>query len=323
MPASEHLVHFGLHERRRQARGSGGQSQLGDRGAGAGAQRLVERDAHALARPGVPDGPLAHRVARILKDQRLGAHLHALGLIGAFGHVRALALLGVDRRDGAILALDQIHPGDDTERLGGERHRAGREVWPVVSLVGGRQLAAAGIDAHMHAPPLLGVARVRPFSVHPFQEGQPRAVHPLVDHAHRHERRVLGRRRGGELQGELGWRWRLGHGRRSATFATAIVGHGRGCHRNPRLAGMSRGFHPWTRGCRRAFRRSLGTGRKAALRSWLSFGHARSCGCGLRHSLGFRRRLCLRSGCNMRRSALRHRSNPIVQSATLSAGSKR
>ena len=177
-----------VHQRRGQAGRGGGEPQLRDGGAGAGAQRLVEHDALALARAGVPDCALVHGVARVLQDQRLGADLHALGLAGALGHVRALALLGVDGRDAAVLPLDEIHPGDDAERLGGERHRAGGEVWLLVGRVRRRQPAAAGIDPHVRAPTLLGVTGVSPFAVHPFQEGEARAVDPLVDHAHRDER---------------------------------------------------------------------------------------------------------------------------------------
>jgi hypothetical protein len=76
--------------------------------------------------------------------------------------VRALAFLGVDRGDSAILALDEVHLRNDAERLRGERHRTGSEIRLVIDLGGRRQLAAAGIDPHMRAPALLGVTGIGP-----------------------------------------------------------------------------------------------------------------------------------------------------------------
>ena len=61
--------------------------------------------------------PSANPVAGILKDQCLRADLHALRLVGALGDMRTLALLRVDRRDGPVLALYEIHPCNDAEPL--------------------------------------------------------------------------------------------------------------------------------------------------------------------------------------------------------------
>jgi hypothetical protein len=191
-------------QRRRQPAGGGREPKLGDRSARARAQLLVERDAHALARAGIPDGAFGDPVAGILEDERLGADLYPLGFVGAFGDVRPLALLGVDRRDGAIVALDQIHLGNDAEPLGAERHRARRKIRCLVDVACGRQPAAAGIDAHMRAAALLGIAGIGPFGIHPLEKGQPRAVDMLVDHAHRHQRRLAGGGRRGKLERELG-----------------------------------------------------------------------------------------------------------------------
>ena len=57
--------------------------------------------------------------------------------------MRPLALLGIDRGDGAVLAFDEIHPGDDAERFRAERDRAGGEIRLVFGLIGSGQLAAA------------------------------------------------------------------------------------------------------------------------------------------------------------------------------------
>src|SRR5581483_4871881 len=104
-------------ERRRQTARGGGKAQLRDRGAGLRPQRLVEGDTHALARAAVPNCALGDSVAGILEDKRLCTHLHALGLVGALGHVRALALFGIDWRDRAVLAVDEIDFGNDAEPL--------------------------------------------------------------------------------------------------------------------------------------------------------------------------------------------------------------
>ncbi len=131
----------------------------------------------------------------------MGADLHAFGFIGPLGDMRALALLGVDRSDRAVLALDEIHLGDDAEPIGGERHRAGDEIRLVVDLSRRRQLAAAGIDAHMRAPAFLGVAGICPLRIDPFEKSEARTVDVLVDHTHRHERGLRSRRWGGEFEG--------------------------------------------------------------------------------------------------------------------------
>jgi hypothetical protein len=118
--------------------------------------------------------------------------------------MRALAFLGVDRSDAAVLALDQIHLGDDAELLGGKCHSAGGEVRLRIGLIRRRQAAAAGIDTHMRAPALLGIAGIGPLAIHPFEEGEPRAIDVFVDHARRQQRRLGGGGRRGELEHELG-----------------------------------------------------------------------------------------------------------------------
>src|SRR5205823_6919660 len=130
-------------QRRRQPARRGGEPELGNRRTSAPAKLVIEHDAHALARAGIPDGAVVDLVARIFEDQALGANLYPFGLIGALRDMRPLALLGIDRRDGAVVALDEIDLGDDAERLRGERDRAGGEVGPVTDLIGGRQLATA------------------------------------------------------------------------------------------------------------------------------------------------------------------------------------
>jgi hypothetical protein len=153
--------------------------------------------------PAYQIAPLADLVAGIFQDERLRADLHPLGLIGALRDMRPLAFLRIDRRDAAVLALDQIDCGDDAEPLGGQLHRAGDEVRPLVDFIGRWQAAAAAIDAHMRAPPFLGVGGIRPLAIDPFEKGKARAVDPLVDHAHRHWRRVGRRRRGGKFESQL------------------------------------------------------------------------------------------------------------------------
>src|SRR4051812_33230883 len=71
---------------------------------GRGPQFFVERNAHPLARSRKPDRTLMDPVAGLFEDQRLRADLHALRLVGPFGDMRTLALLGVDGRDGTVLA---------------------------------------------------------------------------------------------------------------------------------------------------------------------------------------------------------------------------
>jgi hypothetical protein len=144
----------------------------------------------------------------------LGADLDALGLIGPFRDVRPLAFLGVDGSDGAVLALYQIHLGDDAESLGAEHHRARGEVGLLLYIFRLRHPAAPGVDARMGATALLGVAGVRPFPIDPFEKRKAGAINVFVDHAHRHERRLAVGRRGGKLEGELCLRKGSGLGQR-------------------------------------------------------------------------------------------------------------
>jgi len=80
-------------ERRRQPAGGRGKAQIRDGLARFRAQRIVERDAHAARASRHTRWRRPSRGSRVFEDERLGADLHALGVVGAFGDMGALALL--------------------------------------------------------------------------------------------------------------------------------------------------------------------------------------------------------------------------------------
>ena len=69
---------------------------------------------------------------------------------------------------------------------------------------GARQPPAAPFDPNMRPAAFFRIAEIRPFALHPLQEGKARAIDPLVNHARGNERCVAGRRRSGQLKRELG-----------------------------------------------------------------------------------------------------------------------
>ena len=211
-------------ERRRDSTLRNGQTQLADRRPRRRSQRLVQRDAHALAALGIIDGAFLDAVAVLFEQQRLEADLDALRFVGALRNMRALAPLVIDRRHHAILGLGDVELGDDAQRGGGKRQRpaddlVARRRFVRFERLGRRQRRARAIDAGMNAIAFDRVARLRPFALRPHEISEPRAIDELVHHPRRNERRVAGDRRRGEVEFELV----VGHRPRPAEIARLML----------------------------------------------------------------------------------------------------
>ena len=212
-------------ERRRDSALRDGQAQLADRRPRRRPQRLVQRDAHALAALGVIDGAFLDAVAVLFEQQRLKADLDALRLVDALRDMRTLAALVIDRRHHAILGLRDIELGDDAQRRRGERQRpaddlVARRRFAGLERLRRRQRRAGLVDAGVNAMAFDRVARLRPFALRPHEIGEPRAIDELVHHPRRNQRRIARRRRRGEMEFEL------------------VIGHSPRPHRN--LHGLRR-----------------------------------------------------------------------------------
>jgi hypothetical protein len=72
----------------------------------------------------------------------------------------------------------------------------------VADLLGLGQCSGPAIDAAMHPAPFDSIGRLRPFPLHPFEIGEPRAILELIDHPRRQVRLIRAERRGRE--GEFG-----------------------------------------------------------------------------------------------------------------------
>jgi hypothetical protein len=83
-----------------------------------------------------------------------------------------------------------------------------------------RKLAGASINAAMNTAPFHCIGRLGPFTLHPFEIGQPRAILELVDHARRNIRLVRPQRRGRKRKfGLIIHRRRRGAGRKGYSAA--------------------------------------------------------------------------------------------------------
>ena len=95
-----------------------------------GDELVVERDAHPFAARDEVEHTLVAVVAVLAQEESLHAELHPLGIVGPALEVRALAALVVDRRHLAAVRLDQIHPGDQTQAVRGQRESTARAASP-------------------------------------------------------------------------------------------------------------------------------------------------------------------------------------------------
>ena len=166
----------------------------------------VEFDPNTLTASREPQRALGDIVTGIFEDQRLGADLDALRLVGAVLGMWPLPALEVHRNYATTLALDYVHLGDDAEPLGRHRDGSGLEGPGVFRLVftGRRQAARGNVHPGVNTATIFRISGVRPLPVHPLQVGEARAVHPLVHHAHGHQRDFRGRRVGHAWFSEAG-----------------------------------------------------------------------------------------------------------------------
>ena len=203
---------FGAVLERRRDTSAGHRQAKPARGAARGlAQLVVERDADPLAALGVIDRALLDPVAVLFEQQRLQTDLDALGLVCAARDVGPLAALVIDGGDDAVLGLGDVDPGDHAEPLRRERDRAAGGLLPVLlERLGGRQRRARPVDTGMDAPPVHGVAGLRPLALPPHQVGEARAIDEFVHHPRRNQRRLAARRRRRKRELELGAAHRRG-----------------------------------------------------------------------------------------------------------------
>jgi len=152
-----------------------------DRLQGGGEQLIGELHIHPLARLDEVDDTPVDDVAGLAKHQRLHRQLAPFGL--PYPARRRRASLVVDRRDDAVMALQQVEPTDQPQLRSRDQQRP--RALEVGRLGRPRRPAGLGVDDPVLVATVDRVGVVDEPRLHPFQEEQSRAVHELVDHSGR------------------------------------------------------------------------------------------------------------------------------------------
>ena len=152
-----------------------------DRGDG---ELFVYRDANALTRSVVVHDGLVACVPIVPKDQRLRAHLRAIGRPGLgrlITHSRCAALV-VHRRHRGARAFNEVDDRDQLQPIARQRHRPCVDLLApgVASRWQGRRSSA---DRLVPQGAFHRIAALREDPLDPLIEEEARAVHELVQHA--------------------------------------------------------------------------------------------------------------------------------------------